>query len=348
MGALQISGILSNGVAPLGGARPLFPFAQPVLWTRGEDGSITVVVKDPSGALSNLTDCALFFHLKRRGEADPFITRLAILTDPASGEATFYFVSEDTFNEAAGSFMSCDVWLHDDAGKHQIVLSSQFVLRESEASCDEDPSDPVLISPITNGVVDTVTALALVDASDLTDWFTMAVRDSGGGVGAYWHVEIGQSYSIDSNHIAAFNLPGGQWVRGLGASGEPVLSRGLTNGEWISSTVDGSEDVMPRPVYMDFGRFSLAVMQVICQLQAAVKVSGGTATIRVRLGGTKGAADGTIIATGTVTGSVYVAAEMTAAAFTKPSGQQLIQVTFQNAANLNTFIDGAAVECYAA
>jgi hypothetical protein len=57
--------------------------------------------------------------------------------------------------------------------------------------------------------------------------------------------------------------------------------------------------------------------------------SGGTGTVRFRVGGTAGALDGTVVATATVTTSGSYATIGNTVTFTKPSGIQQIKVTIQ-------------------
>lgn len=121
--------------------------------------------------------------------------------------------------------------------------------------------------------------------------------------------------------------------------GVSVLS---VSGEFQSTNTDGTEDIVGVPLTVDFDDFTFANVKI--RLAAWVYVTAGTGTYRVRLGGTKGAADGTIVAEMTTTGTSYDLATDLGDAFAIPSGVQTLQVTFSNGTtNETAFIDGIGV-----
>lgn len=99
-------------------------------------------------------------------------------------------------------------------------------------------------------------------------------------------------------------------------------------GEFGSTDTIGEEDVIGQPVYFNFDDVTWASVGV--RLMAAIKVTGGTGTFNLRMGGTIGLADGSVIATGTATGTTYASANFAGAGFVNPAGEQLLQVTFKN------------------
>lgn len=130
-------------------------------------------------------------------------------------------------------------------------------------------------------------------------------------------------------------------VAGDAVSGTPPpptsATPGITyNDNDLFETTTTSED----PTGVEFGApFSMipsGFLNVEYRIAFIAKVTGGTGTIRVRRGGTIGAADGTLELTGTVTETSYTLKEFTATV-AKPSGTQLVKVTMEHPTGGQTF-----------
>lgn len=309
---------------------------------RGEDGAVQITVVDQAGAPVNLMGMSVAFEVKRYDtDTSPlFPARAATLTDPTHGVCVVYLTPSDTGGLSTGHYRY-DVWLTDAGGlRHQIVKASTFVVLEAILSAGDSPSSATPVSPVTNGWVADVAALATVASSQLGPGFVLWVVDSGAGIGSYWHTEVGKGYAIDSSHIAALGLSGGQWVKGLGGSAGAggvglVTVHFASNqnapggtGEWFSQNTVGEEDVVPDPIYINFD--DVTVDQVIARLIVPARVSSGTGTFAVRIGGTLGLPDGAILASGTTTSTSETPVNALASAIAKPSGLQLLQLTLKN------------------
>lgn len=84
--------------------------------------------------------------------------------------------------------------------------------------------------------------------------------------------------------------------------------------------------------------------QMAARLSAIASVTGGSGTIRVRVGGGVGLADGTVILTSAaITSTSDVGLDVTPATVTKPTAGQLVKITGQNAAGQRTTLDGPHV-----
>lgn len=108
----------------------------------------------------------------------------------------------------------------------------------------------------------------------------------------------------------------------------PDVSVFTIAGEFKSTDTIGDEDVATQAVFFNFD--DVAWINVAARLMGRTKVTGGMGTYNLRMGGTPGLPDGTVIATGTATGLSYVVANLAGNPFVNPKGEQLIQVTFKN------------------
>lgn len=208
-----------TGVLMSGAAGPAQPPVQKIYWPLGADGSVVITVTDESGNPVSLAGRTLFLGVAPDDVSPRTFVRQGVNTNESSGICTFTIAAADTA-ALSGATMRFDVWDQDSNGNVPLTKPGDFVLMDAIVRNGDVPSNPAPIPPIVYGAVDTVNTtgatLAAVDASTLTDGIPMWVRDSGGGVGSYWHIEIGKGYPIDSSHIAALNLANGQWVKGLG------------------------------------------------------------------------------------------------------------------------------------
>lgn len=114
---------------------------------------------------------------------------------------------------------------------------------------------------------------------------------------------------------------------GGGGSGAPDVE--LDFGDSLMNSNDGNENV----VFEDNVRFGdLAAGTLTVAISASLRSSSGTATYKVRVGGTSGAADGTVALTiaRVPTGFAIVGSS---APFTNPTGTLPVKVTAQSSAN---------------
>jgi hypothetical protein len=99
------------------------------------------------------------------------------------------------------------------------------------------------------------------------------------------------------------------------------------------STASGTEELLVQ-VAQDASVFEVgATLNTL--LVAAVKSSSGTATFRLRIGGTEGLADGTVVATITTSSASFVSARGTGT-HANPGGLVLLKVTAQSSGGGNT------------
>ncbi len=348
----RIQAVYENGTVPPAGFVPLQTAPVPLQWPRGEDGSIVVSVVDQAGDPVNLTGASLALGVRTFPfDADPIFVRAGSVTDAAGGVAAFTLVAADTADLAPGHYRY-DVWLVLAGERHQIVPASDFQVLEADTLVSETAGAATAIPPA--GAVDTVdttgATLAAVDSSNLTDGAIVWVR--GGAFGkSYWHIEIngnsGGQYPVDATHIDALGLTDGQWVQtatGGTSAGASAVAIDFDN-FWETTTTQPNEEIIGVSKYIDFDEeFALSVGSLIPRLTGTAFVTGGIGTVKVRVGGTFGALNGTVRASGTLTATSEAVFTCTGASFAKPSGLQLVQITIQNdTAGQRTALDSPRV-----
>ena len=97
--------------------------------------------------------------------------------------------------------------------------------------------------------------------------------------------------------------------------------------EEAEGVVVGTTEQVIDEYNVDFATLPAAIA---VNFAALVRVTGGTGTFNVRVGGTIGAADGTVRATLATASLTYVQQQNTGASFANPGGQQLVKVTALN------------------
>jgi len=108
--------------------------------------------------------------------------------------------------------------------------------------------------------------------------------------------------------------------------------------EEAEGSVVGTVEQVIDEYNVDFASLPAAVT---VNIAALVRVTGGTGTFNVRVGGTIGAADGTVRATISTASLVYVQQQNTGASFANPGGQQLVKITAVNdTAGESSFVRG--------
>jgi len=133
-----------------------------------------------------------------------------------------------------------------------------------------------------------------------------------------------------------------------GEAGAPGANAGATvepDLDGLYASDSGNEDLL-KEVVADFsgleaGSISLAFSVLIESL------NGATGTFRLRLGGTDGVADGTLLATVSTSSASYVVARATSM-LTNPTGQQRVKLTGQTSALGSTVLVKSAVVLFSA
>jgi hypothetical protein len=175
---------------------------------RGETLEVELDVVDADGAPYSLAGVAIVIGVG-------VLSRSAVNIDEAAGKAVAAISSAETFAMGKGSF-KWDAWAAlTDGSRVQISYPDLFVVLDGVTDISQIAGAP--ISPFLGTSVGNVAELAIVDASRLGPGFVKYVVDAGGGVGAFFHIEVGKSLAVDHVTVeAALNLSDGQWVRGLG------------------------------------------------------------------------------------------------------------------------------------
>lgn len=109
-----------------------------------------------------------------------------------------------------------------------------------------------------------------------------------------------------------------------GGSGTPSLE--LADARTMASSL-GSEEVIFQWDAADFG--ALAAGSLTAEITASVFSAAGTATFKLRLGGSDGVADGTVLATITQAVAAFQAKNATGT-FTNPTGLLFVKITAQS------------------
>lgn len=125
--------------------------------------------------------------------------------------------------------------------------------------------------------------------------------------------------------------PGPQGIQGIqGPPGTGASSPEIVLGDArIMASNLGTEEVVFQWDGADFG--ALAVGTLTGELACSALSASGTATFRLRVGGTDGGVDGTTIATVTATSSGYLK-KNGSGTFTNPTGLNFVKVTAQSSA----------------
>ncbi len=115
--------------------------------------------------------------------------------------------------------------------------------------------------------------------------------------------------------------------------------------EWADElqTDTTTTEQLKRQLVWNFDDVTSTLPNLFARLTGMARVSGGTGTVRVRYGGTAGAADGTVLLTSAgFTGLTDGLVTMNATA-AKPVGAQLLKITLQNnTAGQRTFLNSLA------
>jgi hypothetical protein len=186
-------------------------------WPRGADGYIDVFVTDDDGAAVDISDAVGTMAVR---ESDSSITTLFTrewtVISGAAGHARFYLTASDT-SALTPATRRWDFWMATVDGRVPILKASNFVTTPAVVLPDDVGSAPV-VSPFIAGSVDDLAALALVDCSALGPGRAIFVENAGSGVAAYFHIEVPTTAPVvdGSTVVAALNLAGAYWVRGLG------------------------------------------------------------------------------------------------------------------------------------
>lgn len=149
-----------------------------------------------------------------------------------------------------------------------------------------------------------------------------------------------QIASIYAQPGDAVTIPASSTPLALGPS---WLDHDIRGGaEW--ETDGGTTEQVVDEWVWNFDDATASLANVYARQSALAWVSGGTGTIRVRVGGTAGAADGTVLLTSDPVTGTSAAAISKTATVAKPVGTQIVKATLQNNTNgQRTRIRGATV-----
>lgn len=119
---------------------------------------------------------------------------------------------------------------------------------------------------------------------------------------------------------------------GGGGSGSAVIDIDESS---LKGDSTGAEVIVFQSSY-DFGTLGASL---ITSFSAVVKTVSGTATCRMRVGGTESAADGTLVASLTSTSTTFVKVSATGT-LANPSGLQFVTITLQSPVGVDAQIEG--------
>jgi hypothetical protein len=215
---IDVQGVYQNGTAPLSTAAPLVPVEVPVSIPAGADVTIRLTVVDPAGAAVDITGATFGLALREFDfDADPIIDRAGSIITAGSGRANLVLVPGDTKDLPFPNRYRWGLWMAL-AGKAQpLILPSNWDLGAPGITADELGVGDFAAPAASGGNVADMAALALANAVNLGPGAFIYVLDAGSGVSSYFHIEVPATAPVvdGSTVVAALNLSGGYWVRGL-------------------------------------------------------------------------------------------------------------------------------------
>ena len=230
---LELTGVLRDATKPAGTLEQQVPERAPLVWPRGEDGTLRLTVRKQDGTVANLGGGTIVFAVRKYPtDAAPVVSRQGTLVDAVAGRADIPLVQADTLNLKEEVRYRYDVQYIDGTGKRwQVIPESNFEIAPIIALPGEAVSVPASQVPLAQGP----SWLAFSDvAQKVTDGTTAE------------QVKLEWAWNFD---LATANLA-----------------------------------------------------NLLADLTALALVSGGQGTVRVRVGGTAGQPDGTVLlATGPIT-----------------------------------------------
>ena len=144
-----------------------------------------------------------------------------------------------------------------------------------------------------------------------------------GVTGSTFTVARGQEGTTNTGHSAGVAV---YQLLTAGALKTLVSSSTRIAGTWGDST--GAEVLVGESNLVNFDETLMTTL--VPTLTAMVYTASSTSTLKVRLGGTDGNVDGTVILTASITDNTFTAHKYTAAAISNPTGLQLVKVTLQS------------------
>lgn len=129
---VNVTGVLNTGILPTDGSEPLEPFSQPIVWPRGEEGAIKILVVDQLGAPVDLTAGGAALSMSVRHAATDSAPQLHVAgaSLAADGTASFPLVAGDTLTQVIDIYRA-DFWLTKSGTRSQIIPGSNFTIGES-------------------------------------------------------------------------------------------------------------------------------------------------------------------------------------------------------------------------
>jgi hypothetical protein len=142
-----------EGSKPAGTINQLLPTPYPIIWPRGEDGTLRLTTQKQDRAVYDLTGAALTFAVRRHSnDVSPHVSRQASIIDAVAGRADVVLVQADTLGLDDQYEYSFDVQLTDAAGRRwQVVPRSTFKIDPVIAQPAESVTVPPASSPLALG-----------------------------------------------------------------------------------------------------------------------------------------------------------------------------------------------------
>jgi len=138
--------------------------------------------------------------------------------------------------------------------------------------------------------------------------------------------------ALERPDAIAIQVPGPQGPTGATGSGGGGSSAGAPLFNASAEKVTSPDPIAELVVFQDDYDFGLLPATITVQLTAAVYSETGTATFRVRIGGSDGAADGTSVLSLTRVGASFADGSGTAT-IANPTGIQKVKITAENGAD---------------
>jgi hypothetical protein len=193
-----------------------YPPVVNLTWPRGADGYIDVYVwdrdpADPDAARVSLLGAVLTLGLKD-ADGNAIFARNADPIDAASGHMRVPIAAADTSGLEPGP-RRFDLWRAAGDGRVPALKPSVWTVGDA-VTLPGDVTGAPAVNPFSPGSVSDLTGLAAFDCASLGRGFAIWVDSEV----CYFHIEVGKGYSTadPTRVVAALNLSGGQWVRGLG------------------------------------------------------------------------------------------------------------------------------------
>ncbi len=150
---LDIPAVMRDGTVPAGTIAPAVPTAFPIVWPRGEDGTLRLTVTGRDHAPIDLTGASVTFGVRRYpNDEEPQISRHGTIIDEETGRVDVVLVQGDTLGLDDDHEYFYDVQLTDvDGNRWQIVPPSAFRVGGVYAHPEDESTVPIGTWPLSQG-----------------------------------------------------------------------------------------------------------------------------------------------------------------------------------------------------